>query len=78
MHFFSSEKAPKIEMRIIHGILCFRLASLISVFSKTRNLSVADHLLLIEKLKTGASNDISEEMIEASFFECIQITIFSC
>ena len=28
--FFSTEKAPKIEMRIIHGILCFQLASLIS------------------------------------------------
>ena len=30
-HFFPAEKAPKIEMRIIHGILCFRLASLISM-----------------------------------------------
>ena len=31
VHFFSAEKAPKIEMRIIHGILCFRLASLVSI-----------------------------------------------
>ena len=30
-HFFHAEKAPKIEMRIIHGILCFRFASLISM-----------------------------------------------
>ena len=30
-HFFPTEKAPKIEMRIIHGTLCFRLASLISM-----------------------------------------------
>ena len=30
-HFFPAEKAQKIEMRIIHGILCFRLASLISM-----------------------------------------------
>ena len=30
-HFFPAEKAPKIEMRIIHGILCFRHASLISM-----------------------------------------------
>ena len=30
-HFFPAEKAPKIEMRIIHGILCFTLASLISM-----------------------------------------------
>ena len=29
VHFFSTEKAPKIEMCIIHGILCF--ASLISM-----------------------------------------------
>ena len=29
--FFPTEKAPKIEMRIIHRILCFRLASLISL-----------------------------------------------
>ena len=29
--FFSAEKAPKIEMHIIHGILCFRLMSLISI-----------------------------------------------
>ena len=30
-HFFPAGKAPKIEMHIIHGILCFRLASLISM-----------------------------------------------
>ena len=30
-HFFPAENAPKIEMRIIHRILCFRLASLISM-----------------------------------------------
>ena len=30
-HFFPAEKGPKIEVRIIHGILCFRLASLISM-----------------------------------------------
>ena len=30
-HFFCAEKGPKIEMRIIHGILCFRLVSLISM-----------------------------------------------
>ena len=30
-HFFPAEKVPKIEMRIIHGTLCFRLASLISM-----------------------------------------------
>ena len=30
-HFFDAEKAPKMEMHIIHGILCFRLTSLISI-----------------------------------------------
>ena len=29
-HFFPTEKASKIEMRIIDGILCFRLASLLA------------------------------------------------
>ena len=31
---------------------------------------------LIVSWITGASNDISEEMIKWSFFECIQIMIF--
>ena len=31
VYFFSAEKALKIEMRIIHGILSFRLVSLISI-----------------------------------------------
>ena len=30
-HFFPAGKAPKIEMRIIHRILCFRLASFIVI-----------------------------------------------
>jgi len=30
VHFFPTEKAQKIEMRIIHGILCDGLASLTS------------------------------------------------
>ena len=30
-HFFPAEKAPKIEMHIIHGTLYFRLAFLISI-----------------------------------------------
>ena len=42
MHFFSAKTAPKIEMRIIHGIHCFRHASLISIKTKT-------HWFLIEK-----------------------------
>ena len=29
-HFFPAKRAPKIEMRIIHGIHCFRHASVIS------------------------------------------------
>ena len=40
VHFFPAEKAPKIEMRIIHGILCFKLASLISMLTNTRNVSI--------------------------------------
>ena len=31
---------------------------------------------LIVSWITGASSDISEEMIESSFFECIQIIMF--
>ena len=30
-HFFRAVKGPKVEMRIIHGILCFRLVSLVSM-----------------------------------------------
>ena len=41
-HFFSAKTAPKIEMRSIHGIHCFRHASLISIKTKM-------HWFLIEK-----------------------------
>ena len=51
-YFFPTEKAPKIKMRIIQRILCFRLASLISLSANKRNVSIHNHLLLIEKLKT--------------------------
>ena len=45
------------------------------------NFTVADHHKnpleeLIVLWITGASSDISEEMIESSFFECIEIMIF--
>ena len=32
VHFFPSKTTLKIEMRISHGVLCPRLASLISVY----------------------------------------------
>ena len=37
-HFFSAEKAPKIDMRIIHGILCFRLTSFISICKQIQEI----------------------------------------
>ena len=44
VHFFSAEKAPKIEIYIIHGILCYRLASLIRMETNRRNLFIHDNV----------------------------------
>ena len=67
VHFFPAEKAPKIEMRIIPRILCVRLASLISMSTNTQTVSIHNHLLLIEKLKT-------EPIRKHNYFDSLKIT----
>ena len=55
-HFFRTEKGPKIEMHIIHGILCFRLAALITMYTNTRDFVHTESFAFNSKVK-GRTNE---------------------